>query len=71
MSLLRLLLLFVVFYVLYKMIKLFIVNFRLGAKSGNNFNREPKTKSKYENVEEAEFTEIETKKSTDKKINGK
>lgn len=67
MSLLRLLLLFVLFYVFYKMIKLFIVNFKIGAKSGNNFNRGTKTKSKFEDVEEAEFTEIEMKKNTDKK----
>ena len=67
MSLLRLVLLFVLFYVLYKMIKLFILNFKIGAKSDKNFNKDPKSQSKYKDVEEAEFTEIETKKNTDKK----
>ena len=49
------------------MIKLFIRYFRLGARSNNNFQKGSKSKSKYENVEEAEFTEIKTKEKTEKK----
>jgi Na+-transporting methylmalonyl-CoA/oxaloacetate decarboxylase gamma subunit len=67
MSLLRFILLFILFYVIYRMIKLFIRYFRLGARSNNNFQKGSKSKSKYENVEEAEFTEIKTKEKTEKK----
>jgi hypothetical protein len=64
---LRFILLLILFFVIYKVIKIFIVNFRLGAKSNNNFKKESKPKSKYDNVEEAEFTEIETKEKNQKK----
>lgn len=64
---LRFILLLILFYVVYKVVKIFIVNFRLGVKSNSNFQRENKPKSKYENVEEAKFTEIESKEKTPKK----
>jgi len=64
---LRFILLLILFFVIYKVIKIFIVNFRLGAKSNDNFQKKNKPKSKYDNVEEADFTEIETKEKNQKK----
>ena len=61
MSFLRLILFFILFYVVYLVIKLFIVNFRIGNRNRGNFKRKEKPESKYENVEEAEFTEIKKK----------
>jgi hypothetical protein len=67
MSFLRFILLFILFYAIFKVVKLFVLNFRLGAKSNNNFQRENRHKSKYDDVEEAEFTEIETKEKNHNK----
>ena len=67
MSLLRLILLFVLFYVIYHVIKLFIVNFRIGSKNRGNFQKDRKAESKYENVEEARFTEIKKEDEKTKK----
>lgn len=67
MSLIRLILFFVLFYVIYHVIKLFIVNFRLGSKNKSNFQREKKPEGKYDNVEEAEFTEIKKEDANTKK----
>lgn len=64
MSLLRLILFFILFYVIYHVIKLFIVYFRIGSRNKGNFQKDRKSESKYENVEEAQFTEI--KKEDDK-----
>lgn len=49
------------------MVKSFVMNFRLGAKSNNNFHKESKPKSKYKDIEEADFTEIESKEKNPKK----
>jgi hypothetical protein len=57
----RLILFFILFYVIYHLARLFIVNFRIGAKNKGNFQRDKKPESKYNNVEEAEFTEIKKK----------
>ena len=67
MSLIRLILFFVLFYVIYHVIKLFIVNFRVGSKNKRNFEREKKPESKYDNVEEAQFTEIKKEDENTKK----
>jgi len=67
MSLIRLILFFVLFYVIYYVLKLFIVNFRLGAKKKGNFQKEKKPESRFENVEEADFTEIKKQDENDKK----
>lgn len=67
MSLIRFILLFILFYIVFKMVKLFIMNFRLGRKNNNNFQKESEPKSKFEDVEEAKFTEIETKQPNPKK----
>jgi hypothetical protein len=66
MSFFRLILFFVLFYVIYYVLKLFIANVRLGAKNKGDFQREKKSQSKYENVEEAEFTEIKKTDENDK-----
>lgn len=66
MSLMKFILLFILFYLVYKLVKLFIVNFRLGAGS-SNLNKESKPKSKFEDVEEAKFTEIESKEKKPQK----
>jgi hypothetical protein len=47
-------------------VKLFIVNFRLGAGS-SNLHKENKPKSRFEDVEEAKFTEIEAKEKKPQK----
>ena len=67
MSLLRLILFFVLFYVIYHIIKLFIVNFRIGSKNKGNFQKEKRPESKYDNVEEADFTEIKKEDENTKK----
>ncbi len=66
MSMIRFILFFVLFFVIYYVLKIFIANFRLGAKNRGDFKRERKPESKYENVEEAEFTEIKKKDENDK-----
>ncbi len=67
MSFMRLVLFFILFYAVYYIIKLFIINFRIGARKKDKFQTENRQNSKYENVEEAEFTEIESKEKNDKK----
>jgi hypothetical protein len=66
MSMFRLILFFVLFYVIYFVLKLFITNFRLGSKNKGGFKKDRKPESKYDNVEEAEFTEIKKKDENDK-----
>ncbi len=61
MSLLRLILFLVLFYIIYHIARLFIVNFRIGTKSKGKFQRDKKPESKYDNIEEADFTEIKKK----------
>ncbi len=61
MSLIRLILFFILFYAVYHILKLFIVNFRIGAAKKADFQKKNKPESKYENVEEAEFKEIKKK----------
>ncbi len=67
MSLIRLILFFVLFYAVYHILKLFIVNFRIGAKKKGDFQNKSKPESKYENVEEAEFKEIKKKDENSEK----
>jgi len=66
MSLIRFLLIFILFYIVYRVIKLFIANFRIGA-GNNNIHGNGKPKSKYENIEEAKFTEIKENEENHKK----
>jgi hypothetical protein len=67
MSFIRLILFFLLIYVVYHVVKLFIVNFRIGANNKENFQSKKKPESKYESVEEAEFTEIKKKDDNTKK----
>ncbi len=64
---LRFILFFVLFFIIYSLLKLFIANFRLRAKNKGDFRRERKPEDKYENVEEAEFTEIKKKDENENK----
>ncbi len=63
----KLILLFILFYLVFKLVQLFIVNFRLGAGKNNNYHKENRSKSKYEDVEETDFTEIESKEKKPQK----
>ena len=66
MSFIRLVLFFILFYVVYLVVKLFIVNFRIGTRGGKNFGSKQKPESKYDDVEEADFTEIKKKDENSK-----
>ena len=67
----RFILFFILFYVVFRLIRLFIVNFKLGSKRNDNIRNQngsnKKQHSKYDNVEEADFTEIESKEENHKK----
>lgn len=67
MSFIRIILLFLLIYVVYHVVRLFIVNFRIGVNNKENLQSDQKPESKYENVEEAEFTEIKKKDENTKK----
>jgi hypothetical protein len=67
----RIIIYFVLIYVVFRLIRVFIANFKLGAKRGDNIDKDIKpnstSRNKYENVEEADFTEIESKEENHKK----
>ena len=58
MSMFRLILMFVLFYFLFKVVKMFVRFFIPEAKKPSNFNSSPAGESKYKDVEEVEFKEI-------------
>lgn len=62
----RLLLYVVLFFLFYTIVKIFIRTFRSPSNKENNQRKGFRAGSKYENVEEAEFKEIESNKKVKK-----
>lgn len=67
MNMFRFILLFVLFYLVYYIIRIFIVNYRIGGQGKGNIHAKKKPESKYDNIEEAEFTEIKKKDENSEK----
>ena len=65
---LRFILFLILFYIIYKVLQYFLRNLISPSKSNkDSFQRSSTPKSKYENVEEAEFKEIKPDENNDKK----
>jgi len=62
----RFLFFIIVFYIIYQGFKIFIRAFQKGKRT-NTFNRTQKSSKDKSNIEEAEFTEIESKIHTQEK----
>ena len=64
----RFILFLILFYIIYKVLQYFLRNLISPSKSNqDSFKRSPSPKSKYENVEDAEFKEIKPDENNDKK----
>ncbi len=65
---LRFILFLILFYIIYKVLQYFLRNLISPSKNNkDSFKRSSTPKSKYENVEEAEFKEIKSDENNNKK----